>query len=285
MNALPESTGTEAPLTIVPIGGGKLAFMSPLGLRTVDLNGTVSQPIGVDGQGITQPFQYAVAPSQMCAAYNVGVYRVSVQNGLVMGEPYQEYWLDIPRGIWHGPHTFPSRLIQPWRNSFVVAPVAIPASLWVSDAYATTNSNYTENGTLLSWETETVLLPDNQAVAMNAMVEANLTGAMTSSDLFVVIAFDEDGGVLDTISVLPGVNPTKLRERGLFWSEPIIFKQMSISVAGNSTAATRIGNHYMRHEILGYSIDEDEDDAFFLLAEDGVTLLLAEDGTTPLTPG
>jgi len=286
MNVLPVATGTLAPLSIVPCGGQLgTAFISPLGLRFVRLDGTVSDPVGADGQGKTQPFQFAVAPSQICAAANAAVYRVTVQNGMVEGAPYEEYWYDLTRRMWNGPHTFPSRLIQPWRSTFVLAPIGIPASLWRGDSYASSISIYIENGNQLSWIMETVLLPDNAQMAMNAMVEATLDCAATSDDQLVISALDENGAVLDTVAIVTSATNQSLRQRSLDWTEPVIFKQMSIRVSGPSDDTVRIGNHYMRYEILGYNLDDIGDDNF-LLAEDGVTIL--SDNTVPpilLTPG
>lgn len=282
MNIMPVATGTNAPLSIVPTELG-LAFISPLGLRFIKFDGTVTPPVGVDGQGIAAPFQFAVAPSQICAAANVGVLRITVQNGDAEGEPYEEYWFDIARTAWHGPHTFPSRLIQPWRSSFVLAPIGLPGSLWQSDAFATAASIYIENEVVLDWTMETVLLPDNNQMAMNAVVESNLMSAMDSDDVLAVSALDEDAQLLDAISVLPGQLSSRFRQRGLYWSEPLIFKQMSVRIAGESNGAVKIGNLYLRYEILGYTLPEPESEDFFLLDDTGLIILQTETPTF-LTP-
>lgn len=284
MNVMPVATGTLAPLSIVPTERG-LAFMSPLGLRFVKFDGTVSEPIGADGMGITAPFQFAAAPSQICAAANVGILRISVQNNLLDGVPYQEYWFDLKRGIWHGPHTFPARLIQPWRSSFLTAPRAATRSLWQSDAYATSSSTYTENGWSMSWIMETVLLPDNANVAMNAMVEVNLACAASSGNLITVAALDESGAMLDTISITTSANHENLRQRALNWTQPIIFKQMSVRISGPSDFSMRIGNLYMRHEVLGYNLDDEAGYDFWLLSSRLDYPILMADDDTHLVPG
>jgi hypothetical protein len=319
INALPEGTGTHAPLSIEPIGGGKLAFISPIGLRTVGLDGGISGPLGIDGQGVVHPFQFAKYPSRICAAYNAGVLRISVQHVHLegTGEPFEEYWLDIARGgIWHGPHTFPARLIQSWRTGFLMAPQAVNGSLWRSDAYVGVGGAYVENGAALEFSMETVLQPDNAALAMNKMVKANLTCAMAEGGLGTAIGatvYDEDGVILDASRVDAGRNPKALRERPIFWNVPVEFKQMSVKVYGFSSDDIRIGNLYMLYEMLGYSMeapfinylyddstpprlltddrgeplisDRGIADDIFLVAEDGVTLLVAEDGLTYLTAG
>ena len=274
MNLLPVATGTLAPLSIVPCSLGT-AFISPQGLRFITPDGAVSAPVGVDGMGVTHPFQYALYPSRICAEANVSVLRITVQHGSEPGQPFQEFWFDLSRKTWSGPHSFPARLIQHWRSSFVIAPLAVPASLWKSDSVGPsfnsgTVADFVENGGRLSWVGETVLLPDNDQMAMNAMVEANLTCSAAAGDNIAIAALDEDGLMLDGIVVTPAVSD--LRERKLAWTQPVVFKQMSVRAAGFSDSGVRVGNLYMRYEILGYN-NEDPSDGNFLLANDGVTVL------------
>lgn len=287
MNVLPEATGTDAPLSIVPVGGARLAFVSPLGLRFVGIDGSISQPVGVDGQGITDPFQFAVNPSRICAAYNVGVLRITVKNGLVNGTPAEEYWYDLPRSAWHGPHTFPARLIQPWRSTFVEAPLARTAELWQSDAFATLTSGYTENGYPMSFFAETVLLPDNASMAMNAVVEGDLMCAASSTLPIQVTAFDEIGALLAVAEpIAPNAGNEAVRQRATNWDRPLIFKQMSVRMTGLSGRSVRLGNLYQRYEVLGYNIDEAAGANFWLLSSRRpYPILLADDGTTGLIPG
>lgn len=284
MNVLPEATGTDAPLSIVPIGGARLAFISPLGLRTVGLAGAISQPIGVDGMGITQPFQFAVSPSRICAAYNVGVLRITVQNGITDEVPFEEYWFDVARGIWHGPHTFPARLIQPWRSSFVTAPLVASASLWQSDAFSNNASGYIENGNQLSWIMRTVLLPDNAQVAMNAIVVSNLACVGSATDPLVITALDENSIALDIVFMPATVGNRNLRQRGVNWTQPLIFKQISFRVTGPSELGVLVGNHYSLYEPLGYPIGDDDAPFYLLSSRTPFPILNADDGTH-LFPG
>jgi hypothetical protein len=255
MNVLPVATGTHAPLSIQPCELG-LAFVSPTGLRFITFNGTVTAPVGAYGQGIVEPFMHAVEPSRVCAAANAGVLRITTQNGLADGEPFEEYWLNLARQTWSGPHSFPASLIQPWRTSFLLSPVGLAASLWQSDSYHTPTSVYVENEEQMLWIAETVLLPDNAQMAMNAMVEAAIMLALMPPLAIEVIALDEDRAILDQ-AFAQGMS-SAMRQRSLDWSEPVIFKQMSLLAKGQSDASLRLGNLYLRYEILGYLIEDDE---------------------------
>ena len=171
MNSPPVTTGTLAPNTICTTALG-LAFVSPQGLRIIDFTGKVSGPIGDKGQGITAPFIYAVTPSRMCAAASSNVIRITVKDGWKPNSPYEEYWYDLSRGIWSGPHTSTCALIQPWGNSFLLTLVDVDATLYTAHAVPTSSDGYYENGLLLSWQFEPVyMMPDTGAGAMNAMIE------------------------------------------------------------------------------------------------------------------
>jgi hypothetical protein len=270
MNSLPVATGTLAPLSIASCALG-LAFIAPDGLRIIDFSARVSDPVGAAGAGVVVPFQFAVNPSRICAASNGKTIRISVINGRLSVSQTQEYWLDLVRKSWSGPHTFPASLIQSWGSTFVMTASGINAKTWQSDSEASLTSTYTENGTLLSWTSRTVLLPDNASGAMNAMVESTVAVALGAGFDATVLAADENGNVLDQVTIKGGGTPAiwdtgvwntmiwdgqslPLQQRAIPWHQPIVFKQASIQVSAFSDYSVRAGNLYMRHEILGYQI-------------------------------
>jgi hypothetical protein len=134
---------------------------------------------------------------------------------------------------------------------------------------------------------ETVLLPDNAAMAMNAVVEGDLMCAASSSLPIQVTAFDEIGGLLAVAEpIAPNLGNEAVRQRGTNWDVPLIFKQMSVRMTGLSGASVRVGNLYQRYEILGYNIDEAAGANFWLLSSRRpYPILIADDGTTGLIPG
>jgi hypothetical protein len=249
MNLLPIATGSLAPLAIIPCAMGT-AFVSPQGLRFIRPDGSVTAPIGTKGKGIVKPFQFAVSPSRICAEANGATLRITVQNGSKSGNPVEEYWFDLTDQTWTGPHSFPARLIQHWRSTFVMAPVAVPASLWQSDSYQTASSIYRENEAQLTWVAETVLLPDNAMMAMNSVVDSTIMVGFQPPLAVEVLALDEDRVLLGSASA-QGVTAA-MRQRTLDWDQPIQFKQTSILMRGQSDPSLHLGNLYMRHQVLGY---------------------------------
>src|SRR5207247_11259295 len=93
-----------------------LAFGSPQGVGILSTQMQIGAPIGIAGSGISLPFIYAEEPSRMCAAYNNDILRISVQNGIALETPFQEWWYDFDRQIWTGPHTFPESYIKGYTN-------------------------------------------------------------------------------------------------------------------------------------------------------------------------
>lgn len=268
LNSLNVATGTLGPNTITPTPKG-LAFISPEGLRIIDFNATVSDPIGTSGFGITVPFIYSNVPSRMVAAYGSNVIRVSSQNAGAVGSPQQEWWYDMVRGIWTGPHTFASSLIQPYRNSFVKTPIGVTAKLFTSDIVQSSTSTFVENSAQMTFLWQTSLLPDSEQMAANSIIEQTINLALAAGLSVTVSALDQFGNVLDSVSIHATGATTvwdaftwdaavwdgalnALSPRQIAWTQPIVFNKLSVAMAGNCVAGFRIGTLYMRYEILGY---------------------------------
>lgn len=268
------SVGTLAPNTICGTPAG-LAYIAPDGYRELTLAGVCTDPIGADGDGVNVPFLNAISPSRMCAAFNGNVLRVSLQNGDVDGQPFQEYWYHKKRKVWTGPHSFPASLIQPYTggsggNTFVLFAQGINGKLWQSQVTPTANSGYTENLVAMGFGWQTVLLPDNGKMAGNAMVETSLAVALPALENLSVLAQDEEGNPLGQISLqgagaggsiwdsflwggaVWGTSDAPFEQQQLDWTSPLVFKQMSLRITGQSMAQFEIGNLYLKYQILGY---------------------------------
>jgi hypothetical protein len=287
MNALPVATGTAAPLTITPCELGT-AFVSPEGLRIAQFNGTISDPFGDAGYGVTLPFVYSAEVSRMCSAATAHTIRVSTQNGAPASPgqpppataPQQEWWWDIGRKVWSGPHTFPASLIQPWsgpatENTFAMSPIGIPATLWVSDVVPYPASLYVENGTQLLWTYQPVPMPDNGEMAMNALVDMSISAQFLNYGSISATAYDIDGTFLDTAPIPPGSSAgsyfdqatgswgssafspnlgNNFQQFPIYWHRPIVFKQLNVALSGQSHSGIRIANLNMRYQTTGYPL-------------------------------
>ena len=269
-NSLNIATGTAAPLSVTNTPKG-LAFLAPDGLRLIDFYAKITDPIGVDGEGVNAPMINAVVPSRVNIACNQNVLRVSLQNGAAVGAPNQEWWYDISRHKWSGPHTFPASMIQPYNNTFIMAPIAVTATLWQSDVTQSGSSTFVENGVQMTWQYLTCLLPDPKVMSEFACCESTLNMALSSAQGPVSVqAITQDQSTIGSVLVQSAGSPTlwgqfnwgqanwggggsiALAHRDLQWTQPLVFSRMQMSAIGNSASNFKIGDLFMRYQKLGY---------------------------------
>jgi hypothetical protein len=269
INSLNVATGTLAPNSVTSTPKG-LAFVAPDGLRLIDFYARVGDPLGVDGDGVNVPFIYAVTPSRINAACNFNVMRVSVQNGNAPGSPNQEFWYDISRQKWSGPHTQPPSMIAEYQNTFIVQPIGLNG-LWEADVTQSATSSFVENGSQLNWSWQSCYLPDVGQMCEFSMVETTIKMALSSTVGAVnVYALNQNGTILNSVTVpVPtlgtaiwgaftwgaanwGAAASALFPRQMQWSQPIVFQRLSILAQGQSAQAFKVGDMYLRYEKLGY---------------------------------
>jgi hypothetical protein len=278
LQALNVSSGTLAPNSITPTPKG-VAFISPEGMRLIDFQMNVSDPIGVAGSGVTVPFIYALDPTRMCAAYNCDTIRVSVKNGRAIGTPWEEWWYHIPRQCWTGPHTFPASFIHATVHpsggdhpSFIMAPQGVLGQLYDSHGFPPLNPTYVENGVQMSFVFQTSVLPDTYQMSETNIVEQTINLALPAGETVTALALDQDAVVLDTTQIVGGtptvwgaftwgVSPwfgasSNYRPRQIEWTEGITFRMLAVKLtglcAGSPTYPLQVGTLYSRYNQLGY---------------------------------
>ena len=268
LNSMNIATGTLAPNSICATPKG-LAFIAPDGLRVVNFQGIISDPVGDAGTGVVEAFIFALSPSRIVAACSGKTIRISVQNGNATGSPNQEFWYDIPRSCWSGPHSFPASQIQVYNNTFIMAPIGVTAELFQSDAEQGVTSTFVENGVQLTHTFQTSMLPNTQQMSENAMVETTLNIALAAGVNVNVSAVDENGAAYSS-AVITGPAQTTvwgafiwgaalwqgaanaLAPRQAKWPIPIVFQRLSIMAKANSAAGIKYGDVYLRYQQLGY---------------------------------
>ncbi len=264
-NALNITTGTLAPNSVCSTPKG-LAFVSPEGLRIIDFNAIISDPVGNAGLGITVPFIDTLYPSRISGACGGTVLRMSTQNTNELGSPFQEYWFDFARLCWTGPHTCINALAQPYQNSFIITLNGVNAKLFRSDVVQGLITTFIENGTPLTFSWQTALLPDTDQMAENSMIESTIyiqknigTGPLSC------VAANQEEAALDTVTITQSGTPTlwgafpwgtgiwggvgiqtALYPQQLLWTQPIVFRRMSISVTGDCAIGFEIGRMHLR---------------------------------------
>jgi hypothetical protein len=291
--ALALGIGTLAPNSLAFVPNVGTAFISPDGLRIVNLVGTVSPAVGTNGDGVALPFINAQFPSRMAGSWNDDTYRVCVKTAVtsaaiwgqfIWGQALwgageivtQEYWYHTKLGIWTGPHTFPTTLISANQTSggFIISSLSIGASLWASDAVPNDLDGYVENGQTLQCNALTGLMPDNQMMAQNSLSgPCTAIGLASSQGMTANVTFiRENGQALDTVSVPVsgqtaaiwgqfiwgsanwGAQASKYAQYAVYWNRPLIFKQGMLGVSFLAGPGNVLGNVYLRIEPLGYLI-------------------------------
>lgn len=272
-------TGTLAPRSVCPVIQG-LAFVSPDGLRVIDANASVSDPIGLSGAGVITPFLNIVRPSRMAAAYGEGVIRISLFNGDKTGEPAEEYWFDIVRKVWTGPHTLPASdyvFLETNAPGFLMVPMAPEAAIFAGTTIAKPDipdpaESFIEKGAELTWRYETSLLPDNARSAMNLVIESTISLALQPQQVVNLTVEDDVGKDIASVQIKSRSEETAIWDQVTWdqfkWAgastalaqyrispaEPVVFKQAKFIATGISKRNTGIGDIFMKFSPLGYVI-------------------------------
>jgi hypothetical protein len=271
LNGLNVATGTLSPRGICPTPKG-LAFLAPDGMRIIDWNGNVSDPIGAYGQGVSVPFTMSVVPSRMAMTCGSNVIRISTQNGNALGNPQQEWWYHIQLDKWSGPHSFPASWIAPYQNTFIEAAFGVK-NIWQSDWQKTSTSTFIENGVQLTWNYNTSFLPDNENLTNNAIVQSSIDLAFSvTAPPVSVVAIDPNNQVYGSCqlqltgaaslwgSMIWGTSTwgaplSLLTQRQIPWPNEIVWSDLSIQISGQSSSAHEIGALRIRNRVLKQLVD------------------------------
>ncbi len=263
-NVIKAGTGTAAPASVVPTSKG-VAFVSPEGVRFVNLSGQVTDPVGDQGTGVAFPFIQAAVPSRICAASNANMLRVSV--GVpVSGGLNADYWLDMARSSWSGPHTCDPALICPGASQFPVVPGtfyfgrrAADGILYRGDPTPVFGrSTYIEFGSALTFIWSTSATPDNEQNAANTVQVTTLTCSIPVGVRFsiAITSVDETGNIDSVSAFLPRAVSANARykEIQVAWPSPAVGNQFKFNIQGTAHADVQIGNLYAVFQPLGYPI-------------------------------
>lgn len=265
LNTLNVSVGTIAPRSIceTPMG---IAFLAADGFRIIDFDARISDPIGEGGKGVVVPFLNAVAPTRINAVCNGELFRVSVQP---QGGNWVEYWYDLVRKCWSGPHTFPSVCIDAYGAQFILAPQSVTATLYLSNPAPRSSDNFVENGVALTWAFQTAVFADNQEMAMSEIAELQIkTTYEAATPNIVVQAIDENGNPLNSLTYTYGIGSlwnsmgwdigtwdgvsAGLYPRQISFQSPTVYNRLALKVTGTASAGFKIGDVYLRARTLGY---------------------------------
>lgn len=272
LNEMSDSLGTDAPRSVVQTPEG-IKFKAVDGIRTIDAFGGISDP----DPDVAVPFINALYPSRISAGYNSNIYRVCVQNGNAPGTPFQEYWMDLKRGGWTGPHTFRQDLLIPYKGTFIGSSNAFPTDLFKTDVVQTGFDHFIEAGVAMSFIYRTTDMTQVGNMYANSTVKSTIELLLPQDGAtYAVSGLDEDSNVLASASfvtrndyefwhpdpVLPlwgdgstwGTDETALRPRTIPWTEPLIFNRLVEEITGPCSQNFKVGSFYTAYERLNYML-------------------------------
>jgi hypothetical protein len=240
----------------------------------IDFNGGVSQPIGEAGSGVTSPFINVFDPTRMVAGANGDVIRISLQDARTLDNSWQEWWYDLARKVWSGPHSLETSNLGPYGDTFITSAADVPAMLYKSPCFPSGLSDFEEDGVTLVCRARTALLPDTEMMSQNAVNEATLGMTLPSDMPMLVEALDEEGALLGQVVIdgnftmpLWGGGGGNIWGAGLWyavrnhfsqfalpWPTELNFKQLSLRMTTTARFGHVLGDLRMRYQRLGYLI-------------------------------
>lgn len=249
LNQVISGVGTQSPRSPAVTPGG-VSFLAIDGIRTVGLDGQVSQQVGE----VVLPFMTALTPSRTACAYNQGTYRAVVDFFMAGSYEKFEYWWDEVRSIWTGPHTLTYDNIIPSGAAFLISSADHPGAIYQSNVLPGGMDQFAEFGAQLTFLYQTGVLPEDTSIlSEKALIEHTMFLGFATQTSLAFKALDPSYNTLSTYTVTtPAVAPSEPTTYGVFWPAPIIFNRLVIQISGNSAPGLALGAMYLHYQTLGY---------------------------------
>lgn len=274
LNYISLTTGCAAPRSIVqgPFG---IFFAGPDAPYILTFLGTLvalsSKPGMMVPPDLQVPFQNTTQASRISASFAGNIYRVCVPT-LILGQAQtNDYWYDIRRTRWNGPHSFSYDCAGQYGSSFVLSSAAQGAALFVSTTIPTSNSGYSDAGTAIVCHLRSSNFPKTGRMAEVQVVESTIELATAgTTNTFNLAALDDQNGTLGATFLQTPPSGTiwgafvwgqaNWSSNGSIphvytipWPNTLVFQKMSIDVTVTPVNQTSIGTFFARYADTGYT--------------------------------
>lgn len=274
LNYITLTTGCIAPRSVVqgPFG---IFFAGPDAPYILNFLGTLvplsSRP-GTDFPADLQvPFQNTTQASRISASFAGNIYRVCVPT-LIQGQAQtNDYWYDIRRKRWSGPHSFPYDCAAQFGSAFVISSASQGAALFVSTTIPNSNSSFQDVGNPLTSHMRSASFPKTAHMAEVQVVESTIE--LSSAGLaatYNITAYDDQNNTLGStfvqtppVGVLWGsFNWGAANWSSSFsiphvftipWTSALVFQKMALDVMVSSADGVEIGTFFARYQDTGYT--------------------------------
>jgi len=284
-NYLTLNVGCISPRSIVPtsfglafVGIAGPFFLSPLG-AVLPLNSKLSDGSPADLQA---PFQNTTSPTRIAAGFQGNIYRVCVPTTTAAGVATNDYWYDLYRRRWTGPHTFPYDCVSMVSGSasgsyFLLSSAANPGALYrgLAQTQAGITPEYDDLGVPLQVVMQSSSFPKTGHMAEKQVVESTIElSSIGVGVLYNITAMNTLGNTIGTAAVttknIGGVWGSNVWGDGTLWasvkntpnvytvpwSAPVVFKKFSLNIQATAVNSLSIGTFYARYQDCGYTLME-----------------------------
>lgn len=276
LNFLTLTTGTQAPRSVVQMPFG-IAFAATDGPYILNFLGTAAKmtrsgnPEGGEAD-IQLPFQNATTPSRIAATFAGNVYRICIPTILNGIAQTNDYWFDIGRRRWSGPHTFTYDCATQVLNYSVISQPASGAALFSSQSIPSTTSVYTDNGAPITIELLSSSFPKTGNMAVVQVVESTVELASSGASVqYSIAAVSTQNAPLDACTI---TTPQFGNTWGSFnwgsgvlwsssvsipmvyqipWSKTLVFQKMGIQITATAQSNLSIGTFFARYADTGFT--------------------------------
>ena len=272
LNYISLEIGTQSARSVVqtPIGS---IFAGPDGPYVVSQTGVVS-PL-TDGQrampDLRQPFAYVTEPTRVAASFAGNIYRVCVPTIVDGFAGTWDYWFDMRKRRWNGPHSFTYDCASSAGQYFILSSAGATGKLFRGDTFPNGSSLYTDNGSTYNVDLKSSTFPKRGDMAMKQVVESTIELSSSGSSVTSSVAsFDDKGSQMDLATIVTpqsgglwgstvwgdgtkwssSLNPAVTY--AINWTKPLVFNRMAIEVTCLAAKSIAIGSFFARYQLTGY---------------------------------
>lgn len=274
LNYISLTTGCNAPRTVVqmPMGIAFIGIDAPYILNFLGTLLPLIHQFGSEGSPDLQvPFQNATTPSRMAGSFSGNIYRVCVATVIQGIQQTNDYWFDLRRGRWNGPHTFHYDTISQFSNSFVISGIGSGAALFVSQSIPQVASVYNDNGAALNSILQSSSFPKTSRMAQVQVIESTIELSSSGGSVtYNLAALDDQDNTLNSTFLATPVagsvwgdflwgtanwaSSKKIPHvYNIPWTAPLNFQKMAVQVMASSANQLAIGTFYARYQDTGYT--------------------------------
>lgn len=283
LNYLTLTTGCIAPRSVVPANFG-IPFVGIDGPYFLTFLGSVSplnNPMTLGPPSDVQaPFYNTTDATRIAAGYLGNVYRICVPTQVNGVDQTSDYWFDLHRRRWNGPHTFTYDCVSMVSGTttgsyFLLSSADNPGMLFrsITQPQPGITPEYDDLGAALSTQLVSSSLPKTGHMTEKQVVESTIELSSTGGAvLYQLTAQNDRGATVGLASVMtPPVGVTwgsgaiwgggaqwsssvnVPRTYTVPWAAPVVFKKFVLNVSAVASNNLSIGTFYARYQDTGYT--------------------------------